>query len=267
MKICLTHISNARDIGGIPVQGGVVANGRLWRSGEHSRMSDSDMQTLLQLGLTRVVDLRTDKEMANVPDRQVDGVVYEHIPIIEATTFGISYETSDGPTIAKHLEAGIQRMRLRGETPAEHMQELYQRFAVNEFCRKQIGQFVRALANKPHQGATLWHCSAGKDRVGVCTATLLYCLGASKQDILKDYMLTNTLTEQSSQSILNKVAPFVSDEKLDLVHKMLTVDESYITNFFATCTQLYGSFDNYLTLIGVTESDKQKLHDQYVVAN
>ena len=161
MKIQLDGISNARDIGGIPVDGGIVATGRLLRSGEHSRMTESDGKRLAACGLRRVIDLRTAAERDNVPDRKINGVEYVNIPIIQATTFGISYESADGPAIALKLQQGIRRMRDKGETPEEHMQELYGRFVRNDHCREHIGQFVRLLADNPTDGATLWHCSAG----------------------------------------------------------------------------------------------------------
>ena len=37
----------------------------------------------------------------------------------------------------------------------------------------------------------LWHCSAGKDRVGVGTALLLCALGVPKKTIYEDFMKTN----------------------------------------------------------------------------
>ena len=265
MKINLQGISNARDLGGIATPYGTVAEGRLLRSGEHSRMTDSDRATLLAHGLTRVIDLRTDKEMANVPDRKIDGVTYTQIPIIPQTTFGISYESSDGPTIAAYLQAGIERMRQRGETPEEHMRELYHRFATNEFCKQHIGQFVQTLARNPANGATLWHCSAGKDRVGVCTATLLYCLGATKQQIIADYMLTNTQTETSRASVIAKVTPHVTADKLNLVKQMLRVETDYIGTFFATVDHLYGGMDGFVAQTGVTAQDIALLRAEYLV--
>lgn len=265
MKIDLQGVSNARDLGGMAIGDKRIATCRLLRSGEHNRLTDSDKRLLADMGLQRVIDLRTPPEIANVPDNKIDGVQYEYISVIPATTFGISYETTDGATIAKYLQAGLERMASRGETPAEHMQDLYRRFAALPHCREKIGEFVRTLAHRPVDGATLWHCSAGKDRVGVCTATLLHCLGASRRQIVDDYMLTNTQTETSRQSILNKVAPHVSADMLQLVKQMLCVDESYIARFFDTAENLYGTFDNFVQATGVTEQDRELLKKEYLV--
>ncbi len=227
-------------------------------------MTNNDRDTLVALGLSRVIDLRTDKEIANVPDRKIDGVAYTQIPIIAQTTFGISYESSDGPTIATYLQAGIERMRQRGETPEEHMRELYHRFATNDFCKRNIRQFIKTLADSPTKGATLWHCSAGKDRVGICTATLLHCLGATRQQIVDDYLLTNTQTETSRASIIAKVTPYVSVDKLNLVKQMLRVEPDYIGTFFDTVDELYGSMDGFVEQIGITAQDIALLQNEYL---
>lgn len=264
MKIDLQAVSNARDLGGIRAGNKQIAYGRLLRSGEHNRLTESDRQVFAKLNLTRVVDLRTPPEIERVPDRKIDGVDYEYISVIPSTTFGISYESTDGQTIAAHLEAGIERMRQRNETPSEHMRDLYYKFVSNPYCREKIAEFVHLLANKPLYGATLWHCSAGKDRVGVCTATLLHCLGVERAEIVADYMRTNTQTESNRQSVLNKVSPFVSQNRLELVKQMLCVDESYINKFFDTAEQQFGSFDEFVAAIGITEQDKKSLKANYL---
>ena len=265
MKIDLQSVSNARDLGGIKAGDKHIAYGRLLRSGEHNRLTDSDKQALEKLNLARVIDLRTQPEIDNVPDRKIDGVAYEYISVLPYTTFGISYESTDGKTIAQHLEAGVERMRQRNETPSKHMQDLYRKFVLNPHCREKIAEFVRLLAYNPVDGATLWHCSAGKDRVGVCTATLLHCLGVDNADIIADYLLTNAQTENNRQSVLNKVSPYVSQNRLELVRQMLCVDESYISTFFRSAQQQFGSFDGFVAEIGVTDTDKQLLSANYLV--
>lgn len=49
------------------------------------------------------------------------------------------------------------------------------------------------------EGAVLWHCSMGKDRVGVGTALLLYALGVPMETIMEDYLRTNRCLEEDQQ--------------------------------------------------------------------
>lgn len=264
MKIVLDGACNARDLCDIKTPIGKIQQGRLIRCGELSRLTNADVAKLQKLGLKRVVDLRTPVEMANTPDVQMPNVEYVNISVIRSTTFGITYEKSSGQEIAVMLQAGFERMQARGETYGEHMNLLYRNFVKDDHSRAAYGEFLRLLAQNPINGATLWHCSAGKDRVGTCTALLLYCLGAEKADILADYMLTNEQSKESKLSILNKVRDFVSDENLHLIEKMLSVEESYLLDFFAEIDKNFGSVENFLTACGVTSSHVAALRRNYL---
>ncbi len=263
MRIQLEGACNARDLGGIKSKFGVIKRGRLLRSGELSRLSQKDVETLKAVPLTRIVDLRTSTEMANSPDVKIDGVIYENISIIRATTFGITYEKSTGSEIADMLAAGFERMKARNETYSQHMELLYRKFVNDDHSRKGYGQFLKLLANSPIDGATLWHCTVGKDRVGTCTALLLHCLGVEKQDIFHDYLLTNEQSQENRNSILNKVKPFVSSENLAMIETMLSADKAYLDTFYEE-TEQFGGIDGFIAECSVTETDIEKLRENYL---
>ena len=264
MIIELQQANNARDLGGITTAYGKIKSGKLIRSGELSRITADDVTTLARHGLRRIVDLRTENEIANNPDVAMPNVEWVNISIMHATTFGISYEKLDGQSIAVKLQAGIQRMLNRGEVPIEHMRILYRQFVNDAFSRVGYGNFIKLLANNPVDGATLWHCTGGKDRCGTCAALLLHCLGASRDEIMRDYMLTNAQTQNNAHSILGKVRPFVDDDKLQLVQSMLLVDESYLDSFWAEIENKFGSADNYIAQCGVTANDISNLRKLYI---
>ena len=264
MIINLEQVSNARDLGGIRAKYGTVQSNRLLRSGHLSIASATDVQTLKKHNLKRIIDLRTPTEIANHPDVEIHGIQYENISIMSATTFGISYETLNGAEIAVKLQAGIERMINRGETPIDHMRILYKTFVSNEFSHAGYGSFLKMLANSPVDGATLWHCTGGKDRCGTCTALLLHCLGVDREQIMNDYLLTNQQVMSHAESILAKVKPHVSIDRLELVQSMLLVEESYLTSFFNEIERLYGSVDAFIAKCGVTEQEIEKLRANYL---
>ena len=264
MTIQLEKVSNARDIGGIRTKYGVVQANRLLRSGHLSIATSRDVQELKKRGLMRIIDLRTPEEIRNHPDVTIDGAIYLNVSIMSATTFGISYETLNGEEIAVKLQAGIDRMIARGETPIDHMRILYRTFVGNEFSHAGYGQFLKTLANNPVYGATLWHCTGGKDRCGTCTALLLHCLGASKEDIMRDYLKTNEQVTAHAESILAKVRPYVAADRLALVQSMLWVEESYLTSFWSEIDRLYGSVDAFVAKCGVTQTEIEKLRANYL---
>ncbi len=265
MTINLENVANARDLGGIATPYGTVAPRRLVRSGHLSIASDSDVAVLRELGLQRIVDLRTPAEIANHPDKCIDGVQFVNISIMSATTFGISYETLDGAQIAAKLQAGIDRMLARNETPIEHMRILYRQFVDDKHSRLGYGRFIKLLAHQPVDGATLWHCTGGKDRCGTCAALLLYCLGADKEAIMQDYLLTNAQVGEHAQSILAKVRPHVAADRLALVQSMLLVERSYLQSFWDKMTADFGSVEGFLRDCGVTDEDVAALRANYLV--
>lgn len=265
MIIPLDKVANARDLGGIKSKFGRVKSKRLLRSGHLCVATDSDVKKLTsQFNLERIVDLRKDTEIANNPDVTIDGVEWLNVSILAYTTFGITYEKLDGPGISKKLDEGIARMVARGEEPIEHMRILYKNFVYDEYSHRGYGQFLKLLANSPIDGATLWHCSAGKDRVGTCTALLLHCLGVDREEIMRDYLLTNEMNRAHSESILNKVRPYVNDAVFALEKTMVMVDESYLNSFWSEIEKVYGSVDAFVAHCGVTDDDIAKLRKNYL---
>lgn len=264
MKITMQGASNARDLGGIVTPYGKIKTQRLIRCGHLHKITEQDIQILQQNKLQRVVDLRTELEQAKSPDVIIDGVQYVTNPIMSATTFGITYEKSSGEEIGKMLQAGIARMQARGEDPKCHLEILYRMFVNQQVSLVGYGSFLKLLANNPVDGATLWHCSAGKDRVGTCTALLLHCLGASREQILADYMLTNEQNKPFLDMVMSKIRGTLNDEQISLIQGMLSVKESYLQSFWTEIEQHYGNVDHFIVACGVTQKDIAKLRENYL---
>jgi protein-tyrosine phosphatase len=58
---------------------------------------------------------------------------------------------------------------------------------------------VFAALDHATPGATIVHCTAGKDRTGVAVALVLESLGVRREAIVEDYTLTNTAADLRSQ--------------------------------------------------------------------
>ena len=264
MKINLQGASNTRDLGGIQTPFGTIKYGKLLRSGELSRLTLTDKQTLAAIPLERIVDLRTQAEMQSCADAHMEGVAVVNVPIIRSTTFGITFESASGEEIAKKMEAGLKRMAERGETYLEHMEILYRKFVNDDYCRNGYGEFLKLLAEHPTQGATLWHCTVGKDRCGSCTALLLHCLGANRQQILEDYMLTNTQMSASHVMILDRARAHVPEDYLPMLTKMISASEQYLAAFWKEIDEKYGSVDKFIEACGVTGAHVAQLRKNYL---
>ena len=264
MKINLPNVTNARDLGGTVTKYGTIKQNKLIRSGVLNRLQDEDIAILTERRLKRIIDLRCDTEIANAPDVVMDGVEHIRIPIIRSVTFGISFESLDGPTIATRLQAGIERMQSRNEDYPAHMKDIYSRYVTDEYCRSGYYKFLKTMSQDV-DGATLWHCTMGKDRCGTSALLLEHCLGMDIQQIYDDYTESNLQTRENTNSLLNKARPYVSADKLDLIEQMLMVQPCYIQAFFDKMQSEFGGIDGFIKACGITDTDIENLRKNYLV--
>ena len=161
---------NLRDLGGIPIEGGVLRQGLALRADDLSLITDEDARLLVDNGLAAVIDLRTTDEAALTgrgPLASYAGA-YHHLPLMESIRAGMP----DGDArVIEHVAMG----------------EMYARMV--ETAAPQLASALGIIALAP--GATAFHCAAGRDRTGVLAAMLLLALGATDDDIVTDYARTH----------------------------------------------------------------------------
>lgn len=87
-----------------------------------------------------------------------------------------------------------------GTAPAESLAGLY--LLLLDHASMYLVELVREVGTA--RGATLIHCAAGKDRTGVSVALLLRLLGASRDDVVADFLETQH-AEQAISSRLRKL--------------------------------------------------------------
>ena len=69
---------------------------------------------------------------------------------------------------------------------------LYTDMVTDEYSRSQLDKVVETLRDNAEKGiCTLFHCTAGKDRIGIVSMALLKSYGVSDEEIIEDYMRTN----------------------------------------------------------------------------
>lgn len=159
---------NLRDLGGIPIAGGVLRSGFAIRTDDLSTASTEAVTALVDGGLAAVIDLRSPLEVALTGRGPLAGhaVTYHHLPLM----------ASIGEAMPKEKPS---------LDPAA-MGELYVGMA--ESAAPQLVTALNVIAYAP--GATAFHCAAGRDRTGVLAAFLLLILGAGDDDIVTDYART-----------------------------------------------------------------------------
>lgn len=163
--------ANVRDLGGHATEDGRETLFRaVVRADSRGMLTEAGWKALEAYGVSRVVDLRRDDELAEDPP-----------DLVELDVFHVS------------LMAGIERpeewelvKRAAAAAPDARTTYAILYAAALEQCRSTIALALTAVAGAP-EGAVVVHCTAGKDRTGLVAALLLRLCGVSIADVDADY--------------------------------------------------------------------------------
>src|SRR3712207_3551453 len=163
----LASADNFRDVAGVEHAyrtsgGSVLRRGVLYRSNE-LQLTDADAQSLSELGLTAVYDLRDRHEVDAHPDVRVPGAQWHHLEVLGIPMASVSDLAT--PSAA-----------------TEVMHSVYRQFVDDPGARTAFGQLLTRIAVT--DGPQLFHCTAGKDRTGWASVLLLQIAGVAPDVIL-----------------------------------------------------------------------------------
>lgn len=245
----LAGVHNFRDHGGyVLAGGGRLKRGFLWRSGQHHEASDDDLERIRLLGLADVFDLRSDRERASHPCRRPQG--------FEAKVHFVEDGTA---ALAPHVSAASGTKR-DAATTRENMRRSYTGMPYRPKLNEAISNYLRVLAEG--RGPSVINCMAGKDRTGFAVAMLHHAVGVHRDDILADYLLTNTAGDQLARIAAGKrtVAHMLGDIDEDAVWVMMCVEAEYLETAFARIVEDHGTIDAYQqAVLGVDDVLRERL--------
>lgn len=248
-------IHNFRDYGGYAAADGPVKREMLWRSGQHGGATPADLAGVAQLGITTVIDLRGDRERLTMPCLRHDD--------FDGLVLFAPGETA-GSELAPHEEAG------RGITTAEEakaaMTQLYVNMPYRDVLVRSLTLYFEALATR--DGASLLHCLAGKDRTGLAVALLHRLLGVHEDDVMADYLLTNSAGDQerriaaAGESIRARYGAQMTDEA---IVTLMGVDADYLHTATRAIEERHGSTERYAEkVLGVDAARRAALRDRLI---
>ena len=212
------HLLNFRDFRhyrrnqGPPLPGNVFA-----RSNNPDFLSTEELAELKRRGLTCVVDLRRDAEVAARPDflAAQPEFTYHHIIMNDElyTNFNAGLTPEEGAAAYfSKLTVSADRIRL-----------IFQVFAQSD-------------------AGVLFHCQSGKDRTGTIAALLLLLLDVKSEDIVEDYRLSyDRMYFGDNEGLLHDPT---------LVPKVETM-EIFLSHF----DKKYRNSEAYLLEIGLSEAE------------
>ena len=263
--ILLEGAPNTRDLGGIKTRDGKrIRNGRLIRSGNLSGITEGDARVLTEeYHLRHVADLRTPQERAEMPDRVLAGVTYHLMPVFGESVLGITREEGSERSMRDTIQEGM------AEHPGgarAYMASVYAAMVTDPHSKVQFRDFLR-LAARTEEGALLWHCSAGKDRVGVATALLLSALDVPEETIMEDYMMTNVYTAHRQKQTLERIfgSAQADTPEAERFRAMLEVDPAYLQGTMDAVKQCSKTAIAYITeQLQVTKEELERLRENYL---
>ena len=262
MEIKLQGAKNVRDLCDIPcIDGRKIKHGRIVRSSNLSNITESDKIILKDYGLKHIVDFRTEAEVKKAPDKEIENVKWTFNPIIRALTLGITKNDTYVRTLAEiFLDFTIEL----GKDAPSWLADLYVPLVSDDFSLTNYRHFLDILKENK-DGCVLYHCSAGKDRVGVGTMLTLLILGAKYEDILEDYLITN----KSYQDIIDDAVALgkernVDPEILDAVSGVNGVDKRYLTKAYDIIMS-YGSLEKFFqNALGIDQNYINEFRENYL---
>jgi protein tyrosine/serine phosphatase len=260
--LVLEGVHNFRDYGGYPVAGGGrLRRGLLWRSGQHHAATDSDLVRIATLNLASVFDLRSSKERAIHPCRRPEG-------------FAATVHTGEDPVRRERAEhaaphvAAAQAPRMRDvASTRENMRNIYGTIAFRPELVAMMRRMVAELAEA--KGASLVNCMAGKDRTGAAVLAVHLATGVHRDDIVEDYMLTNTAGDVEARIAAGMATITETTGQLDpeVLRVLMGVEPEYVESIFRMMEERHGSTDGYLReALGVDEAMKARLRAALVEA-
>ena len=267
--IPVNGIINARDLGGYIIQDGRrLRDGMLIRSAHLADATDEDLQYLLSIPISKVIDFRKDIELKGKTDRMVPGAEYIRLEI-DASGKIVSQATEDEKRLfTGHKQFDVKKFMVMAafNSMAQRIaQEMYPNLFFDPECQEQFREFFRLIL-ETEKGAILYHCTQGKDRTGAASALILAALGADRETIIADFDATNRVYEADVRSCCRNVRLMGGKEtELATVKSFLGANTENFIKVLDRIDREFGTMEVYLKgPIGLTDQDILTLRERYL---
>lgn len=242
---------NFRDYGGYKgFNGKKVKENLLYRADTLSKLSEADILKLESLNIRTIIDYRSKDERYNNEDKDIKGAKIYHLdPIAKVAEFASS---TDGSSMLDSLTES---------TLTKYLADENRKFVEGERGKEVYSEMLKLVLQS--EGASVQHCTAGKDRTGYGSALVLLLLGVDLDDVIQDYMLTN---EAGNLKPRNYSALDIEDEELINALKLLEgVKIDYIQPALDAIYNEYDGVEEYaIKELDFSEEDINSLRDKYL---
>lgn len=238
--IPLENAYNVRGIDGYTNKYGKTVRPKLFLRGDGlSNLSENDISTLIEYGVSTIVDLRSDSELKSNPDKFLNNknFKYYNIPLVPMKSGKVQDLTQIDLTT-----------NVKTRFPLFYIDML-------ENSKQNIKKMFKVFASNIDK-TTLYHCTAGKDRTGVTSMLLLGLADVSTEDIIDNYVV-------SYENILK--SNFFSDiENKNFCIELAYSNKEYILPSIKHIENNYGSYYKYLLSTGLRKKTLDKIKNALI---
>jgi protein-tyrosine phosphatase len=220
-----------------------ISMGKIYRSGNISKLTDADVEELKRRKIYTVIDFRGKDEAAAAPDRLPPGADYLLLP-------AGSENSTDWDTFINGRTSGMDVMIAF--------------YADVSVLKERYRPFFRKILMLPDSSSVLFHCSAGKDRTGIAAALFLYALDVPVETIMNDYLATNYYRKDENEKMIDDM---VNEKGIDrkMATELMEANPRYLETVFNALKKRYGSVDAFLYReLGMDENAKFRLREKYL---
>lgn len=233
-SIQLTTAENVRDLGGYSTRNGSKTQWRRFvRSADMNTLSESDQSALIDYGITTVIDLRMQKEIATHPN------VFTHASTVDFRVHDFWGTRFDTYRSTNKTAPGYQKLA-----------DLY--CAGLEQSGFVMADIMTTFAEDSRTGFA-FHCRSGKDRTGLVAAMLLSVAEVPHTTICEDFALTKECLNSQAINPINTDKP--GAWLLDCEAETMNCTLQFLD-------QKFGGVTDYLQAQGVSTNALQVIKDK-----
>ncbi|GEM48099.1 tyrosine-protein phosphatase [Deinococcus cellulosilyticus] len=231
-------LKNARHLGNLQTLDGKTTRDTLIRSDNLTRLTEAGKTSLLESGISLILDVRAPHEL------KVDAPPFKDHPAVKYLNLPLADDANEAARMAS--------------MQARSMKDVYQ-VMVTHF-KTEIGRAMKAIADAP-EGKVLVHCHAGKDRTGIVIALALSLVGVPDEVIAADYALTDENMAEIYQEMLEREP---DPRKQAFMKAFMVSPPEAMLGLLDHLRTEYGGTAEYLQACGLTDEDLDRIRGRLV---
>lgn len=258
--IGLTSVHNARQLGGYQIGNQRIKDNLLLRTAKISELSKEDSTLLCdKYRVQCIYDFRGKEESLSAPD-----VIPGKARFLSLVLSFTGEESESGTDTKFENEEQMIGMLLQYADHPSVQTMCTSMYDVIFFEQSSLEVYRKFFADlltvKPEDGAVLWHCTQGKDRAGSASAMLLAALGADRELIMADFILSKDYYDPMAAKIKTE-----TESQKKVINTLISANPVVFEATLDKVDAKYGSFRNYLTeCIGVTPEMMDVLRNRFL---